>query len=69
MNSVHSGLTSSFTAFLVKEEYLYLLVPFSQSERHSKAQETSLASKMKILNSFICMTKFMFFIAFAFPLF
>ena len=35
---------------LVKEEYLYLLVPTSQSETHSKAQEISLASKMKILD-------------------
>ena len=36
---------------LVKEEYLYLLVPISQSERHSKAQEISLASKVKARNS------------------
>ena len=39
-----------FMASLVKEEYLYLLVPTSQSETHSKAQEISLASKMKILD-------------------
>jgi len=40
----------SFMAYLVKEEHLYLLVPTSQSEAHSKTQETLLASKTKIFD-------------------